>query len=101
MNIFKIHIRANVNTYRGADYQWVSMYVLSEPDKIKELILAHSEEVYKYFDKKRCGTKRLVAFPIKKNLFINDLGSPELFESNGAFSMIVLTENGFDRIEIS
>lgn len=98
MHIYKVHIRANVNTWRGSDYQTVPLYVLSEKENIQELILKHSDDVYAFFDKKRNGAKRLVSFPIRKNLFIKDFGLIERLEAK-TFSVMVLTESGFQRIE--
>lgn len=100
MRIYKVNLRANVNTWRGSDYQTVMMYVLSEENSIKDLIQKYSEEIYKFFDKKRNGNRRLVSFPIKKNLFINQLGSIEVFQPKGTFSIIALTESGFSKIEM-
>lgn len=99
MHIYKVHIRANVNTWRGSDYQTVPLYVLSEKENIQELILKRSDDVYAYFDKKRNGAKRLVSFPIKKNLFIKDFGLIEKLEAK-TFSVMTLTECGFRRIEL-
>ena len=98
--IHLVHIRANVNTWRGSDYQTVPLYVLAEKDRIQDIILKNSEEVYKFFDKKRNGSRRLVSFPIKKNLFIKNLGLIETFKANGRSSVVVLTESGFDRIDL-
>lgn len=99
MYIYKVHIKANVNTWRGSDYQTVPLYVLSEKENIQELVLKYADDVYTYFDKKRNGTKRLISFPIRKNLFIKDFGLIERLEAK-KFSVVVLTESGFQRIEV-
>lgn len=61
MRLFKVNLFANVNTWRGYDYQTVQIIVAAEEESfIKEIIEKNSEAVYEFFDKKRWGTKRLV-----------------------------------------
>lgn len=56
MKLFRVHLRANVNTWRGYDYQTVQL-IVSANDKsdIHGIIIKNSEEVYNFFDKKRLG----------------------------------------------
>lgn len=44
MHIYKVHIRANVNTWRGSDYQTVPLYVLDI--KFEGISFEHHPEEY-------------------------------------------------------
>lgn len=100
MRLFNVHIRANVNTWRGYDYQTVQLFVFCfNASEIPDIVSKNAEAVYAYFDKKKYGRKRLVSYPIKKNLFIKNLGLIKPMSAQ-SYSVMALTNDGFQRIEV-
>lgn len=94
MKLFKVNLFANVNTWRGYDYQTVQLIVSAEEEsQIKDVIAKNSEAVYNFFDKKRLGSKRLVGRPIKKNLWLDKFGMVNEIEN--AVKAYVLFDKGF------
>ena len=98
MKLFDVNLMANVTTWRGIDYQTVRLFVYATclPDAMA-MIENQKELIYEWFDKKRNGKRRLVGFPIKKNLFFDRFGAINEYR-NLEYNVTALTDDGFKRV---